>query len=105
MAFFDVAKALDTVWIGGLFFQLHELDIRGNTWYILYRFYMNFRLCVHVNGLYSEWYSLRCRINQGGILSPLRHTVFINSLVLKLKNSFFLLPYTSNAKFAYGMYR
>ena len=34
VAFFDVAKAFDIVWIDGLSFLLHELGIRGKTWCI-----------------------------------------------------------------------
>ena len=41
VAYFDVAKAFDTVWIEGLFFQLYELEIRGRTWHILYNLTFN----------------------------------------------------------------
>ena len=40
VAYFDVAKAFNTVWIEGLFFQLFELGIHGKTWRILYNFYI-----------------------------------------------------------------
>ena len=87
VAYFDVPKAFDTVWIEGLFFQLFELGIRGTTWRILYNFYINFRCCVRVQGQTSDWYYLRCRIHQGGFLSLLKYTVFINSLINDLKHS------------------
>ena len=87
VAYFDVAKAFDTVWIEGLFFQLFELGIRGKTWRILYNFYKNFRCCVRVQGKISDWYYLRFGIHQGGFLSLLKYTVFINSLINDLKHS------------------
>ena len=39
VAFFDIAKAFDTVWIDGLFKQILDIDIKGKTWRILYRGY------------------------------------------------------------------
>ena len=87
VAYFDVAKAFDTVWIEGLFFQLYELGIRGKTWRILYNFYVDFRCCVKVQGQISDWYSLQCGIHPGGFLSLLKYTVFINSLLNELKCS------------------
>ena len=35
----------------------------------------------------SDWYSLQCGIRQGGFLSLLKYTVFINSLITELKVS------------------
>ena len=82
VAFFDVAKAFDTVWVDGLFYQLYHLGIRGKTWRILYRFYIDFRCCVRIYGLHSEFYHLKCGIHQGGYMSLIKYTVFINSLIV-----------------------
>ena len=87
VAFFDVAKAFDTVWIDGLFKQLFDLGITGKTWRILYRGYIDFRCRVRVGGNFSKPYELFCGIHQGGYLSLLKYTVFINSLLVSLQNS------------------
>ena len=86
VAFFDVAKAFDTVWIDGLFKQIFDIGIRGRTWRILYRGYFDFKCCVKLKGTFSEWYSLQLGIHQGGFMSLMKYTIFINSLLIKLKN-------------------
>ena len=90
LAFFDVAKAFDTVWIDGLFKQI-DLGITGKTWRVLYRCYIRFFCRVRVEGNLSEPYSLHCGIHQGGggggYLSLLKYTVFINSLPVSLRDS------------------
>ena len=45
VAFFDVAKAFNTVWIDGLFKQMYDLGITGKTWRLLYRGYIHFTCC------------------------------------------------------------
>ena len=87
VAFFDVAKAFDTVWIDGLFKQLHDLGITGKTWKLLYRGYVDFSCRVRIRGNLSEPYKLSCGIHQGGYLSLLKYTVFINSLLTSLRDS------------------
>ena len=87
LAFFDVAKAFDTVWIDGLFKQIYDIGITGKTWRLLYRCYINFSCHVRVEGNLSEPSSLRCGIHQGGYLSLLKYTVFINSLLVSLRDS------------------
>ena len=87
VAYFDVAKAFDTVWIEGLFFQLYELGIRGKLWRFLYNFYVGFKCCVKIHGQTSDWYPLQCGIHQGGYLSLLKYMAFINSLITDLKAS------------------
>ena len=87
VAFFDVAKAFDTVWIDGLFKQLFDLGITGKTWRLLYRGYLDFRCRVRIRGNLSEPYTLTCGIHQGGYLSLLKYTVFINSLLVNLRDS------------------
>ena len=87
LAFFDVAKAFDTVWTDGLFRQVYDLGITGKTWRLLYRGYVNFQCRVRICGQFSEPYGLFCGIHQGGYLSLLKYTVFINSLLVSLRDS------------------
>ena len=63
VAFYDVAKAFDTVWVDGLFVQLWDMGI----------------CCARVQGHVSDWYHLKCGIHQGGYMSLIMYTAFINS--------------------------
>ena len=87
VTFFDVAKAFDTVWIDGLFKQVYDLGVTGKTWRLLYRGYIDFKCRVRIAGNLSESYNLNCGIHQGGYLSLLKYTVFINSLLVSLRDS------------------
>ena len=85
VAFYDVAKAFDTVWIDGLFVQMYELGITGRIRRILYRCYI--KCCVKLNGEHSDWYEPLCGIHQGGFMSLMKYTIFINSLLTTLRNA------------------
>ena len=87
VAYFDVAKAFDSVWIDGLFFQLHQMGVKGRIWRLLYQTYQNFWCKVRVGGSYSDWYRMECGIHQGGFLSLLKYTAFIDPLIRELENS------------------
>ena len=86
LAFFDVAKAFDTVWTDGLFRQVYDLGITDKTWRLLYRGYVKFQCRVRINCQFSEPYVLFCGIHQGGYLSLLKYTIFINSLLVSLRD-------------------
>ena len=87
VAYYDVSKAFDSVWTDGLFFQLHKMGITGTLWRLLYKSYVNFRCCVRIGGKYSPWYSMDCGIHQGGYLSLVKYTAFIDSLIHDLEHS------------------
>ena len=87
VAFYDVTKAFDSVWIDGLFRQVFGSGITGKTWRILYRSYVDFQCCVKIQGHFSEWYNISRGIHQGGFMSLLKYTVYINSLLVQLKTS------------------
>ena len=74
VAFYDVSKAFDSVWIDGLFRQVYDSGITGKTWRLLYRSYIDFQCCAKIQGHFSKWYTL---IYQGGYMSLLKYTVFI----------------------------
>ena len=85
VAFYDVTKAFDSVWIDDLFRQVYSYGITGKTWRILYRSYVDFQCCLKIQGHFSDWYLLSRGIHQGGFMSLLKYTVFINSLLFQLK--------------------
>ena len=87
VAYYDVAKAFDGVWIDGLFFRLREMGISGKTWRLLYKSYIGFKCKVRIQNLHSDWYVMRCGIHQGGYLSLMKYTAFINSLLVALEES------------------
>ena len=48
VAYLDVSKAFDSVWVDGLFYQLHGLGIVGRLWRLLYKTYVNFKCQVRI---------------------------------------------------------
>ena len=98
VAFFDVSKAYDTVWTDGLFFQLHKMGIRGKLWRMIYRAYVDFRCKVRLGNKYSNWYTLKCSIQQGGFLSLTKYVAFINSLLVELEASKLCCPDPQNSQ-------
>ena len=87
VTYLDVSKAFDGVWIGGLFYRLWELGIRGKTWRLFFNSYTDFQCKARVQSKMSEWYPLRCGIHQGGYLSLIKYLAFINSLITCLEDS------------------
>ena len=87
VAYFDVAKAFDSVWIDGLFYNLHKMGIRGRVWRLLYQTYQDFWCKVRIGGTMSDWYRMQCGIHQGGFLSLLKYTAFIDPLIRSLEAS------------------
>ena len=87
VAYVDVTKAFDSVWIDGLFYQMHEMGITGVVWRLLYKTYLDFKSCVKIGGEKSQWFKMSLGIHQGGFLSLNKYTFFINSLLVNLQNS------------------
>ena len=87
VAYYDVAKAFDSVWIDGLFFQLRKMGLVGREWRMLYSSYSDFWCKVRVQGVYSDWYPMQCGIHQGGYLSLLKYAAFIDPLLRKIEES------------------
>ena len=87
VSYFDVSKAFDTVWTDGLFYKLSKMGISGKTWRILYKGYIDFKCKVRVDNKLSDWYVMQCGIHQGGFLSLMKYTAFIDSLLQDLEKS------------------
>ena len=71
----------------GLFFQLHKIGITGSLWRLLYKGYINFECCVRIGSRVSDNYNMDCGIHQGGYLSLVKYTAYIDSLIAELEAS------------------
>ena len=65
VAYFDAAKAFDSVWTDGLFYQLRNMGVVGKVWRLLYKSYFDFKCKVRLANQYCDWYNMRCEIHQG----------------------------------------
>jgi len=70
IAFLDISKAFDRVWVDGLLFKLHTIGIRGRSWRWLRAFLTDRRMRIAYNGVYSEWVPLFAGTPQGSVVSP-----------------------------------
>ena len=85
VAFFDIAKAFDTMRIQSLFYQLYQIWIQ-----VKHGGYINFCCPASVHGHLSQSYALECGILQVFFCCKL-DIVFINSLLVSLKKIRILL--------------
>ena len=87
VSYFDVLKAFDTVWTNGLFYKLYNAGITGKIWRLLYRAYEGFTCSVRIENKTYDQYVMQCGIHQGGFLSLMKYSVFINGLLEELEAS------------------
>ena len=58
VAFLDVSKAYNTVWMDRLLFQLIKMGITGKLWRLMYRAYIDFKSRVRIEDKTSEWFPM-----------------------------------------------
>ena len=85
----DIMKAFDSVWIKGLLYKLHEYGIDIKSWKLIQNGYINFKCAAFVDGKPSEWFIVLRGVHQGAPLSMKLYQVFVNALLVLLKNSGF----------------
>ena len=87
VALLDVKKAFDTVWHGGLFHKIQEAGISGQALNFIRQWYDNSTCSVLWNGQPSRTISISQGVKQGGVLSPLLYSLYVNDLLVELENS------------------
>jgi retron-type reverse transcriptase len=80
----DVSKAFDNERYTTLFEKLNDLGLPKYYLELIKAIYLNQNVRVKYGASFSEKWSIKCGVRQGGILSPLLFNVYINELINKL---------------------
>ena len=83
----DLSKAFDRMNHHALFIKLMKRNIPVNLLSILELWFSVSMTCVKWGRVYSDYFSLLCGVRQGGVLSPCLFTIFIDSVVDRVRNS------------------
>ena len=83
--FLDASKAFDRVNHSILFDRLLQRDLSPVVTRALLHWYSDQNVCVSWNGQFSNKFSVSNGVRQGGILSPVLFTVYIDDLLTELE--------------------
>ena len=86
-AFLDIKKAFDSVWLPGFFYKLQLAGFRQKPWKILRNAYQGFQCAVLIAGQAGQWFCVERGVHQGAPLSMPLYQVFINDLIVNLRNN------------------
>merc|ERR1711994_973140 len=85
-AYIDLKKAFDSIWRNGLWVKIWKMGIRGKFWRILKDFYRKTNVKIRINGKFSENFQTEKGVKQGGVLSPILFSLYINEMITEIKN-------------------
>ena len=80
----DASKAFDKVHYGKLFTILLARNVSPHVIRLLIDSYVRQQACVSWNGFKSNYFILHNGVKQGGVLSPILFTMYIDNLLMKL---------------------
>jgi hypothetical protein len=83
----DMSKAFDKVNHFGMYLKLMKRNIPPAFLDVLIDWYSKCCAFVRWNGAFSRCIALTCGVRQGGVLSPLLFTIYVNDVIIKLRNS------------------
>ena len=83
----DCTKAFDVLKYESLFKSLISKNICPLIARLIFNLYVNAQYCIRWNGVTSECFSIQNGVKQGGVISPLMFTLFLDSLCLRVINS------------------
>ena len=95
LLFLDATKAFDRVDYCKMFRELLKRDIPSIYLRLLLNLYTNSIARVVWNGLCSQSFNILNGVKQGGIVSPVLLCIYIDGLLLRLRDSKICLLYTS----------
>jgi hypothetical protein len=86
IASIDAEKAFDRVWRTGLFFKLKE-KVNKRIWLILFNYYKSaVGVVKYKNIVCGPLFNILSGVKQGGVLSPFLFNMYIEDLIIEIKN-------------------
>lgn len=76
MLMLDVAKAFDRVWHRGLIVKLYEMGIPKDFVLLINSYLMMRKFRIKLNGVYSNYRTIKAGVPQGSILGPTLYILF-----------------------------
>ena len=89
VAFLDIKKAFDSVWLPGFLLKLHRAGMRPKPWKIIYDAYQSFQCAALVDGSPGTWFNVKRGVHQGAPLSMPLYQVYINEMIIELRKSIY----------------
>ena len=89
VAFLDIRKAFDTVWIPGMLYKLYETGMDKKTWRLIRNGYTGYMCAAYVAGRPGEWFEQTRGVHQGAPISMKIYQVYINELIKELTMSLY----------------
>ena len=86
-SFLDASKAFDRLVHSGLFLKLMDKGVPKVFLDILISWYNGLQCRVLWDGHYSEWFRITAGVRQGGVLSPILYSIYVDDLICILQSS------------------
>merc|ERR1711994_458538 len=72
-------------WREGVWVKIWKMGIKGKFWRILKHFYRKTNVTIRINGKFSEEFQTEKGVKQGGVLSPIFFSLYINGMIKEIK--------------------
>ena len=83
-SFLDASKAFDRIIHSGLFIKLIERAVPLIFLSIIMSWYTGLSCRVKWGDCFSEWFNITAAVRQGGVLSPVLYSIYVDELITKL---------------------
>ena len=86
VAFLDIRKAFDTVWIPGMLYKLYETGMNPKVRRIIANGYSDFMCAAFIAGKPGNWFIQSRGVHQGSPISMKIYQIYVNDLIRDLCN-------------------